>query len=137
MRTPASGGDLAGAVRRAAEEVVRGSGITLDLDLVGEPRPVSPECAAAILSVVREAAHNAVKHSCGRRIRVELAYRPRFVRARVTDDGRGFEVSSDFESYGGHLGLLGLRERASRVGGRLRVRSAPGQGTMVALVARG
>ncbi|HKE91574.1 MAG TPA: ATP-binding protein, partial [Gemmatimonadales bacterium] len=50
-----------------------------------------------------------------------------------SDDGRGFEVDPAFRAYGGHWGLLGMKERAAELRGTLRVRSAPGRGTTVAL----
>jgi signal transduction histidine kinase len=51
----------------------------------------------------------------------------------VADDGRGFIVPPDLHAYTGHWGLLGMRERASQLRGRLTVRSAPGEGTRVLL----
>jgi nitrate/nitrite-specific signal transduction histidine kinase len=51
------------------------------------------------------------------------------VRLSITDNGRGFVVDPNFQAYGGHWGLLGMRERVTQVHGKLRVRSSPGQGT--------
>jgi signal transduction histidine kinase len=56
------------------------------------------------------------------------------VRLSVIDDGRGFVVENDFQAYGGHWGLLGMRERASQVRGKLSLRSTPGHGTEVVLL---
>jgi len=50
---------------------------------------------------------------------------------RVEDDGRGFEQQEAFRASGGHFGLLGMRERAERLGGALNLRSHPGDGTEV------
>jgi signal transduction histidine kinase len=49
----------------------------------------------------------------------------------VSDDGEGFEQSEAFSEIGGHFGLLGMRERAERLGGELHLASQPGQGTKV------
>ena len=65
---------------------------------------------------------------------MRCSYGGRRVRLSVADDGKGFAVDSDFRGYGGHWGLLGMRERAGQIGGRLLVRSAPGQGTRVILL---
>jgi signal transduction histidine kinase len=46
----------------------------------------------------------------------------------VSDDGIGFDAGSDFP---GHLGLRSMRERASRLGGSLEVKTAPGKGTRI------
>ena len=48
---------------------------------------------------------------------------------RIVDDGRGFEQENAFSSRGGHFGLIGMRERAERLGGELRLSSHPGEGT--------
>jgi len=63
---------------------------------------------------------------------VRLVYRPGGVKLTVSDDGKGFQVDPAFRAYGGHWGLLGMRERAAELRGAIRVRSAPGQGTTVA-----
>jgi len=51
----------------------------------------------------------------------------------VNDDGRGFAVEPDFHAYGGHWGLLGMRERASQIRAKLSVRSAPGHGSEIVI----
>jgi signal transduction histidine kinase len=50
---------------------------------------------------------------------------------RIVDNGRGFEQQDAFASQGGHFGLIGMRERAERLGGELRLASQPGGGTEV------
>jgi len=47
----------------------------------------------------------------------------------VMDDGCGFEPGEVLPQTGGHFGLIGMRERAERLGGHFAVRSAPGKGT--------
>ena len=47
------------------------------------------------------------------------------------DNGHGFEQRDVFSSRGGHFGLIGMRERAERLGGELRLASHPGEGTEV------
>lgn len=65
-------------------------------------------------------------------MRVELNYGWRRLRVTIADNGHGFELDGD-GTGAGHWGLLGMRERASRIGARLSVESAPGSGTRVAL----
>jgi signal transduction histidine kinase len=57
----------------------------------------------------------------------------RAMRLSVNDDGRGFAVDPDFHAYGGHWGLLGMRERASQIRAKLSVRSAPGKGSEIVI----
>jgi signal transduction histidine kinase len=113
---------------------VHGTGLTLEYVTEGPPRPVDPDVEAAAVRVVQEAVTNALKHAAACTVRVRLSFEARRVRLSVTDDGRGFAVDPNFQAYGGHWGLLGMRERATQVRGKLRVRSTPGQGTEVALL---
>jgi PAS domain S-box-containing protein len=134
LRSPSSPGtDFTTALRRAAEDSTRGTGLALEYMTEGEPRPVDREVEGASVRVVQEAITNVVKHAGATKVRVLVEFGERHARLSVTDDGRGFDMSSHLPTFGGHWGLLGMRERASQVRGRLRVRSAPGQGTKVVL----
>jgi PAS domain S-box-containing protein len=135
LRAPTlAGGDFPAAVRAAAEDGVRGSGLTLEYEVEGSPRPVDSDVEAVVARVAQEAIANIVKHAAARSVRIGLAFEPRGLRLSVADDGRGFAVDPDFRTYSGHWGLLGMRERASQIRGRLSVRSAPGQGTEIVLL---
>jgi signal transduction histidine kinase len=81
-----------------------------------------------IYRVVQEALHNSARHSqaASVRIRVEQA-RDRLV-LNIQDDGRGFDV---LHTKG--LGLLGIQERVTRLGGKCQVHSQPGDGTTVSV----
>lgn len=75
---------------------------------------------------------NAVKHARPQRIHIALARRGGTLTLTVHDDGTGFDPESGVcKRARGHFGLLGMRERARRVGGDLRVESAPGSGTTI------
>jgi two-component system sensor histidine kinase DegS len=84
--------------------------------------------------VMQEALANIVKHAGARTVRLSLGYESRRVRLSIVDDGRGFVVDPELQSYGGHWGLLGMRERATRLRGSLSVHSTPGSGTEVVLL---
>jgi len=135
LRAPErANGDLSARLRAAAEEAARGAGLTLRYEVVGRPRELHPDLDAVLGRVVQEAVANVAKHAAARTLRLSLSYRARDVRLTVVDDGRGFVVDPEFRSYGGHWGLLGMKERAIRIGANLRVTSAPGQGTELVLV---
>ena len=135
MRSPSlSGGDFAATLRAAAEDGVRGTELRLEYDVRGTLQPLDPEAEAVVFRVLQEAIANVVKHADAHAVRVGLTYEIRGVRLSVTDDGRGFAVDPDFRAYGGHWGLLGMRERASQIRARLAVRSVPGQGSEILLL---
>jgi PAS domain S-box-containing protein len=133
MRAPQSTDALATRVRAAADEVTRTTGVEVRAATMGEPRALGSTIDAVVLRVTREAVANVVKHADVHEVRVTLRYGRRAVRLIVSDRGRGFVVAPDVSAYGGHLGLLGMRERASEVGGRFAVHAAPGLGTRVVL----
>jgi signal transduction histidine kinase len=135
LRSPTlAGDDFPAALRGAAGDCVRGTKLELEYNVGGPPRPVDPDVEAVLVRVLQEAITNVVKHADARTVRVTLAFEARRVRLSVVDDGRGFAVASDFQVYGGHWGLLGMRERASQVHGKLSLRSTPGGGTELVLL---
>ncbi len=134
MRAPAlAGGDFSATLRAAAEDGLRGAGITLDCMVEGVPRPLDPEVEAVVVRVEQEAIANVVKHSAAHTVRLGLSYGARAMQLSVNDDGRGFAVDPDFRAYGGHWGLLGMRERAGQIRAKLSVRSAPGHGSEIVI----
>ncbi|MDX3134831.1 GAF domain-containing sensor histidine kinase [Streptomyces europaeiscabiei] len=84
----------------------------------------------AMLRVAQEALHNALRHSGAERVDVTLDRHGGGAVLRVTDDGVGFDPLG-VRRAGRHLGLVSMRDRASGVGGRLTVESAPGKGTTI------
>ncbi|MFD3542721.1 GAF domain-containing sensor histidine kinase [Streptomyces sp. NPDC058662] len=91
--------------------------------------PASQE--EALLRVAQEALHNALRHSRAQDVAVALARTSGGGAVlTVTDSGRGFDPSA-VRTAGRHLGLVSMRDRASGAGGRLAVRSAPGEGTVI------
>ena len=135
MRTPALEAQslseaIEGVTRRAAE---RGAP-DVRFRLAGAPRPLAPAAEMTLFRIAQEAVANAVKHAAAHTIDVELAYEPRATRLLVRDDGRGFDSRETFTARGGHWGLLGMRERADRVGAQLTISSAEGRGTELVVV---
>ena len=83
--------------------------------------------------MAQEAVANALRHARAKHIRVDLRYDASTLRLRVSDDGAGFAGASRDLSANGHFGVQGMRERAARINGRLRIESGPGKGTTVEL----
>ena len=90
-----------------------------------------PGTAHEVLLVVSEALENVHRHAGARHVVVELDGSEDEVSLRVTDDGAGFEPDAVPRK---HFGVLGMRERASGIGGRLDIDSAAGRGTTVSLL---
>ena len=89
---------------------------------------VSPEQAAHLLSIAREAMSNSLRHSAARAGALSLQLQDGYVRLTVEDDGVGFDA--DTMRPHGH-GLKNIEARARRLGAHLAVTSEPGRGTRV------
>ncbi len=91
----------------------------------------------ALYRIVQETLTNIAKHASATRVEIALQQANGAVRLTITDDGQGFESGEVFnrprrrKNDVMRLGLLGLRERMELLGGRLRIRTAPGKGTVI------
>jgi signal transduction histidine kinase len=99
----------------------------------GTPVPLRPTIRDEVYRIGREALTNAFRHSNANTIQLQLEYTTNHLRILVADDGCG--ISSRVLKFGrdGHWGLLGMRERATKIAGKLRVMSRPGGGTEIEL----
>src|SRR5262249_31933381 len=87
--------------------------------------------ATAVFRIAQEALTNVARHAKARSVHVELLRDGGDLVLRVSDDGRG--ITADQASDPKSLGLLGMRERARRLGGSATVSPRPEGGTMVAV----
>ena len=122
---------LVAAVRGLLVDIEDEQGLTAEIAVTGEVARGASEAEAGVFRIVQEAVRNVARHARATRVSVEFAYGDGTVHFAVADNGRGFEQAGAAPAAGSHLGMLGMRERASLLGGRLEVRSAPGQGTVV------
>jgi signal transduction histidine kinase len=92
-----------------------------------------PEVETAYFRVAQEALTNVARHARATQVNVDLVHECDELVMRIADDGAGFEVASmrARAASGESLGVLGMRERATLVGGRLEMLSSPGKGCTV------
>jgi signal transduction histidine kinase len=119
---------LIGDLRRQGGEFSRLYGIRVEVSSNGTEDMLSPQQREVVALVVREALSNVRRHSGSSICRVKMGFAARPFLVEVSDEGRGFTSST-----GGGYGLMGMRERAAGIGGRLEVVSTEGQGTTVFL----
>jgi two-component system, NarL family, sensor histidine kinase DevS len=121
---------LVAALERLVETFSTQTGIDVQLQSqLGEHR-VNGEAETALYRLIQEALTNIVKHAQARTVSIVLVRRGEVVSALIEDDGRGF-VPGSARAEG--LGLVGMRERAALVGGRLAIESTEGHGTTIAV----
>ncbi len=122
---------LADSITRYAERFLISTGTDCAVRVSGPTRRLPPHVEIGVYRVMQEALNNVALHSGARRVQLSLDFSDGLVQLVVTDDGRGFDVKAG--RNGQHLGLLGMRERAERLDGELRIDSNPGVGTCVTL----
>ena len=115
----------------SGKQLVDGTNINLEVSAKGRVRPLSETVEENLLRIGQESLTNAIKHSGATMVKIELDYGPQTVTLEVQDNGRGFEQDKSAGPGEGHFGLLGISERAKRLGGELAVNSEPGRGTTV------
>jgi PAS domain S-box-containing protein len=131
LRPPAlEKGGLAVALQVRLDAVERRGGIQAELMVEGEDR-LPPEIQAELHQIAQEALNNTLKHARAQEVRVHLQFGDAAACLKVQDDGVGFDLAA--AQAGGGMGLPGMAERVRKVGGRLAIESAPGQGTRVAV----
>ncbi len=130
-------GGLPAAFQRVVEETPQGNDVTFKSVVEGAVRELHPIIREESYCIGREALVNALKHSGGRHVEVEITYEPRQFRLRVRDDGRGIDPAVLEEGRPDHWGLRGMRERAQRIGAQLNLWSRSETGTEVELTVPG
>ena len=117
-------GQLNGLVARA-----RAAGLPVIVTVTGGERALPPEVDQAAYRIVQEALTNVGRHADGASASVQLHYGPDALSVQVDDDGQGAGTGSRSAGHG--LGLIGMRERVTALGGRLQAGPQDGGGFQV------
>ncbi|HUG13299.1 MAG TPA: ATP-binding protein [Opitutaceae bacterium] len=124
---------LVAAIRSSSNKFASRTGVAVKLTGMQLPAELPADVKLALYRIFQEAFRNVEKHAGARRVTVNLIQRGNVVELVIRDDGAGFdarhhEARRDRKVV---LGLLGMRERATAVGGTLMVKSAPHAGTEI------
>jgi signal transduction histidine kinase len=120
---------LAAAVEWQARDFSQRSGLDCAFECNIPDARFEREVSTAIFRILQETLTNVARHAHAQRVEVSLTEDEGHLRLRVRDDGAG--MSPDATARRRSLGLLGMHERAQRLGGQLSVTSTPGAGTVV------
>ena len=127
-------GELETAFCGIRQELGVGEDVKFRVIVEGRPRALHPILRDEVYRIGREALRNAFRHADARDVEIELDYARQHFRFNVRDNGRGIDPAILASGRDGHYGLRGMRERAEKIGGRLRVWSAASAGTEVELL---
>jgi signal transduction histidine kinase len=110
----------------------RRAGLQVAVTRQGEPRDLPPAVDMTAYRIVQESLTNVVRHGVARMVEVELAYRPTEIVLSIVDNGQGrAECSRQRAGGDGGFGILGMRERATAIGGQLTAGERPDGGFQV------
>ncbi len=133
LRSCSQTSDLVGALSRIQDELKVQCDIDFRVTVTGRQKQLAGEIQHEIYRIGREALVNAFCHSGAKRIELELEYSDSEMYVRIRDNGCGIDPQMLEKGRDGHWGLAGMRERATRIGGVLKISSSPTTGTEVRL----
>jgi two-component system sensor histidine kinase NreB len=120
---------LVAALRAHARSIRDGAGMDVRIDADGAVDGLlRSDARLVVYRIVQEAVSNALRHAGTDTVLIRLHVEDGIVIAEITDEGRGFRKE---RGGGAGLGLLGMQERATMVGGRISIESEEGKGTLV------
>ena len=127
---------LAEELRKYVAEFGRRSNIEAHCRLSGKGKEPPLAVRKNLYRIAQEALTNVRRHAQASRVEVRLKYAPHEMELTITDDGQGFQTEEVLGRAHEEkkFGLLGMQERAYLLGGKLDIKSAPGQGTIVRVV---
>ena len=124
---------LVTALRGFLESQGQQSGLAIDFDADGVDQKLASELQVGAFRIVQECLTNIARHAAATKVGVRIAAEGEQLVIEVRDDGRGFDVAATLAAAarGRHLGLLGMQERITVLGGQVEFDSAAGTGTRI------
>ena len=116
------------AIAEDVERLDRTGGLQARFGTIGDAALIPPNVASELYRIAEEALTNVQRHSGAQHVLINLHVDEEGTRLVVEDDGVGFDAATG--KLRGH-GLIGMRERAANIGGKVRLESEPGEGTRV------
>lgn len=119
---------LVAALEWHCREFKNSSGVNAEFHSAREEIQLPREAAISIFRICQESLSNVARHADASKVGIEIEMNEGLILLSITDDGKGFDIQNAKNKM---LGILSMRERASILGGQLRIYSAPGKGTTV------
>jgi len=110
--------------------------IRIYLVLMDDERELNEPVRMALYRIYQELLNNIVRHAGASEVYVQFTLDESQIELAVQDNGQGFQIPSRWNDLArsGHLGLVGIRERAQAVGGRVWIDSSPGKGARIRVI---
>ena len=120
---------LVPALQWQAREVSKRCGVWVRVDAETVSGELPEEHKTCIYRIVQEALHNCVQHAAARNVKITVEQQKAGLRLAIEDDGKGFNPNRERG-----MGLLGMQERVTHLGGQFAIESAPAAGTVLRVV---
>ncbi|WP_420145158.1 sensor histidine kinase [Sphingobium sp.] len=134
LRTPDGAADLRRMLQDAVDDALLDESVDVLITELGAIQAIHPLALTEIKAIVGEAMFNVGRHAEASEVELVASYGRRTFRLRVQDNGRGIPGEIlDSGQREGHFGLVGMRERARVIGGKLTLRGHKAEGTEVIL----
>ena len=121
--------DFAQALRKSLAPCIGNADLSIRFPL--RRAMISDSTANALINIIRELSVNAVRHGSAGHIWIAGEHRENSLLFSVRDDGTGFDPQNRPGPSQGHFGLQGVKERVSKLGGTLTIKSEPGKGAKI------
>jgi signal transduction histidine kinase len=123
------------ALRSLVADFTQRSGIRIELSAPAVMPPLSREAELALFRALQEGLSNVLRHAAARSVDVAIILGRDMVQLRVSDDGRGPpDLSPERWELTGHMGLAGMRERITALGGTVRFQGRANTGAQLEIV---
>lgn len=120
------------ALDELTARLLRDRGCRVAVHFAGDKKPLAAGISEEVTAICLEALNNALRHAGATELDIDVQYGYTQLIVEVRDNGRGFDVRATATLHTeGHFGLVGMRERALRVGGTLEIESQTGSGALI------
>ncbi len=121
---------LRAALEKQLDRMQQACGMQTSLSIQGNPYYLTDEIELIIYRIIQEALNNILKHAKASRVEVELNFLDQALTVKVTDNGKGFDMQKEGRES---AGLRNMNFRAQSLHGKLKIQSAPNQGSCLTL----
>jgi signal transduction histidine kinase len=122
--------DPAQTIAKFIKQTAPGQSVPIHLAIEGSPYRLHPDLGLNLLRIAQESITNALRHAQAQMVQVHLSYRPQTLQLMIQDNGWGFEPQLPTQGFG----LLGMQQRAARIGAAWHLFSRPGEGTTITVL---
>jgi signal transduction histidine kinase/ligand-binding sensor domain-containing protein len=130
--------NVADLLRKSGDDLAQAYNVGFAANVTGESVQLPEHVREEVVRIGREALLNAFRHASASLVRLDVAQSPDRLELEVADNGRGLPASAATDTgesvFPGHWGLIGMRERAIAIAGRLNIASEKDRGTRVRLI---